>query len=407
MTRKALVSFLLAAVLAVSCFSFALADENWTCPACGHENPGRANFCGSCREPKPTTQVVVSTETNAWVCPDCGEVCPDTDSFCMICGKDHTGTEERALLIPQAELSEISLPSVTFREYETVISGQNDKSTVEYDPAVTGTYIFIVENTQSGLQARFSVEDDLGNEIDYGYLSNNGWMNTDLKAGKRYRITVAQSGGSGTFHWKIGEPRDWTDLGENRIVCDSQHFKGEDNRYILTPETTGYHHLYIAEAQSGFSVRVSVDDELGAELDYGYISQGYGIGVELEAGKTYYIHAAQSEGWGDYRMVIGCPKKTTDIGENGYIGDDVSFRQQENRYLLTAVEDGTYTILLARADNGFQVRAEIVDQGGYSLDYGYLYQDSCISADLKAGAVYTIIVRQESEYGPYCLRITH
>lgn len=84
----------------------------WTCPACGHKNPGTAEKCASCQAPQPTDvhfeqpaqekliqdeQLIQRAKAGADIhCPFCGTRNPATATTCAQCGGDLSEGTARA-----------------------------------------------------------------------------------------------------------------------------------------------------------------------------------------------------------------------------------------------------------------------------------------------------------------------
>ena len=407
MIRKALLPMLLIAVLLLACVSGASADGTWVCPKCGHENPERANFCGSCREPRPSEEIHLTSTSNAWVCSLCGEICPDEDSFCMMCGNDRHDTDQRALLIPAAEVVSATMPPARVETSEYTFSSKDEELAFDFVAPVTGTYRVFVKTADSGFSVRVRVFDSQGFVVSSDYLQQNQGYDADLTAGAHYTFRMIQNNGLGSFTLAIGIPKDWTDLGDARDISDSITFRSQDNRYVITPLTSGVHRFWIAQAASGFSVRVRVFDRQGYVKSSDYIQQNQGISADLTAGETYDIHVIQNNDFGDYELKIGCPKPTVDISGCTLLGDSIVYREQENIYTFCAGESGEYRFTLAKADQNFSVRVRIFDPGGYLMGSDYIQQGQKVRADLTAGTIYTVMVIQNNNYGTYSLQISH
>ena len=405
MCRKVLTLLLALSLLLV--YTAALAEGSWICPGCGRENPERANFCGSCRSPKPSGEITAEAASNAWVCSQCGDVCPDGDAFCMMCGNDHHETDERAILVPESTVSDITFPAAQILPLEGVFRQNDEERSYEYTAPVTGSYRIFVKTADSGFQVRVRVLDLSDYVLGSDYLKQGQGYDVELQAGNRYIIKAIQNRDLGAFTVGVGIPREPGALENNRSIHDSMSFTDQDNQYILQAQTSGVYRFWVYQANSGFSTRVRVFDKQGYVLGSDYVKQNQGISVELAAGEIYTVHAIQHNDLGEYQLRIGCPKTTTDISGCLTVGDDISFTDQENTYTFTATESGVYVVQLAKAMKGFSARVRVFDQGGYVLGSDYLKQGGNYSVELKAGSIYTVKVIQHNEYGAYCLRITH
>ena len=398
---------LLALAVILSCAVPAAADGTWTCPACGHENPDRANFCGSCRQPRPTAEVTGTAELNAWVCASCGEICPDADSFCMICGGDRHENDPRALLIPELEVKSMTPDPALVEVTDLMFTEEGASQSFEYAPPVTGRYFLFLKSAESGFRIRISVSDAQGENLGTEYAQRGDGLTVNLEAGARYNVEVAQSKQIGSFTFGIGVPREWTDLQDCGVVSDSMSFTYQDNRFTITPRTSGIHYFWIAQAMNGFRTHLVLEDEQGYKLSDAFAHRDEGVTGDLQAGTTYRLHVDQSNDLGEYQLNIGRPKPVTDLSGCSLIGDILTYEYEQNVYTYTAPEDGTYEFKLARANNAFRVRLTVLDQGGYKLGDEYLQQDGSVSVQLAAGKTCTVKVEQNKNFGTYNLMISH
>ena len=406
MNRRCFILLILIVSL-FACFASSVAEEDyWVCPGCGHENPNRANFCASCREPRPTEDITVTAAENAWVCSVCGEICSDGDAFCMICGNEPYASDRRALLLPELRMESAALPPAQIQDVSRDFSAEDEECSLDYTAPVTGPYYIYLKTADQGFKAYIRVYDTQGYDLGSYYLAQGDGFSVELKEGDRYTVKMIQRSGLGSFTLGIGIPKEWTDLGNSRIIADSMSFSEQDNRYTITPQTTGRHYIWISRAMNGFRVWLRVYDRQGYSLGSYYLAQGDGFGVDLAAGETYYIYVKQHSQKGDYELRIGSPRNTADISGCPLIGDVISFCSQENVYTFKAAEDGEYEFRLARADEGFRVYLRVFDQGGYDLGSCYVDQGDSFRVSLSAGSVYTVKAVQHQGFGTYSLEIS-
>lgn len=407
MLRKLFIVFVLIPVFLFSCMLPALADGNWTCPNCGHENPERANFCGSCRAERPVANITYSAANNAWICSSCHEICPDGDSFCLMCGNDRHDTDERAMLIPEQEMETVSFPAARTEEYKEQFSKEDEKDIFEYFPKVSGEYYFCIKDASAGFNAWIHVFDAKEEEQGYGLLTTGyeGFL-VEFKAGEKYKFTVTQASGLGGYTVSVGVPNEWADLGNARVIEDSFSYPFQKNRYTFTAPNDGLYYFWISQAMNGFYAWIDVVDKRGETLEHGLLSQDYGYSVELKAGETYSLLAQYNSMEGNYQLKIGSPKNVADISGCIAVGDSLYFPEQENMYTFRAGKDGWYTFTLEKADSGFFVWFYILDQGRHTLEEATLGQGDTIRAELSAGGIYTVEIKQGHETGYYSFRIS-
>ncbi|MBR4459107.1 MAG: zinc ribbon domain-containing protein [Clostridia bacterium] len=406
MKIRVLLALAAIAVLLACCLG-AAADDSWICPTCGHENPGRANFCGKCRTPQPEKKFAVESTSNAWVCSACSEVCPDEDTFCMICGEEHHPDDARAMMVPDTVMTEIWYEPVPVIEYRDAFSANKEKHTYNYTAPVTGTYRLWLSEANAGTTVHLAAFDASGSRLQSAYCSRDDGINFELTAGQRYTFTFTQERSYDGFTVSLGEPREWQDPGTNQIIHDSLSYRKQDNRYLLTAPTSGVYRFEIGKANAGVSIYVSVYDEAGYKLNSAYCHQGDGINIELTEGKTYYIHVIQESKYGEYDLTLGFAREKIDLSGCAYFRDSVYFRKQSNRYTFIPEVDGKYRIQVEKADRKVSIYIVVYDASDYKLNSGYCHQKDGISVELKAGQIYTVYVTQESDYGPYVLQFSH
>ncbi len=404
MTR--ILTLLLACVMVIAAVP-ALADGEWVCPNCGRENPGRANFCGSCRTEKPADPSVPVAEANAWVCPGCAEVCPNEDRFCMICGTEHGETDPAAYLAPVVELREATFDPVPVEIMPGEFTSNGQTATFSYAPAVSGTYGICISRAPYGVTVHVTVNSTQGYKVKDGYLNQGDSIHFDLEAGEEYTVTQMQYRGTGAYTLEFGTPRAPADIGGIQVIRDSISYEDQDNRYEFTPTVTGTYHFGLAQADKDVTVYLDVRDSFDSRVKDGYLNQGEGVTAELEAGERYCVHVYQYRGCKPYTLRVGYAKETVDISGFAVIGDQIYFEDQAIVYGITVPEDAPYTFSIANADRGCTFLVAVYDDGGYKLRDGYLDQGDYVNTDLQKNTRYTVVVRQYRGTGDFTLLISH
>ena len=404
---RSMAALMLVFLMAAGAAGQALAAGSWICPDCGHENPERARFCGSCSQPRADAEIPEPVQTNAWVCSNCGEICPDGDAFCMSCGGGHCDSDLRALLMPEREVMSRAMPSAEIRTFEGTFNQESKTVNRDFTAPVTGRYYVFLDSAPKGLRAYCAVLDARGYELESDYLTQGDGFEVKLTAGGSYTLRAEQNRDPGTFRLAIGMPKEWQDLGECTEITDSFLYQKQDNRYTVTPRTSGIHTFWIGRAMKGLRIWLAVQDGQGYTLKDDYVTQNGGVSLRLNAGTTYYLHLGQNQDLGEYQLKIGRPRKTLEITGCSLVGGSIDYREEQNVYTFKAPGDGEYQFRLARADSGFRACVAVYDFGGYELGSEYIRQGGKTRVKLSAGSTYTVRVIQNEGYGTYSLQISY
>ncbi len=395
-------------ILLVCVSSIALADE-WVCPNCGRVNPDRANFCGGCRESRPTELGVLDhIEYNAWICPECGNICSTDDSFCMICASAKPSDFRGALLIEHdSHNREIVLPHVDISDFSVNFSDKSDQ--VFYVSSYTGgkCSVWVTDVTSSYNRVNAVLKDTSGKKIadrdgyNYALKDGGGGMSANLNPNQEYKLYLNMSffamdfkPGSATIH--IGYPREAYPINEKDVIYDSFDYPDQQNQYEFSPTISGVYAFTCTEAYGGMKSEIHVSDDRGDSVEqkqwYQEIGMGDYVSFQLEAGKRYIISACQSSGLGEYTLQVGYPSKEVEITGCNAVGDELYYGGQENRYVYTAQGSGDYQIKVECQDRRDGCYLTVYDPYNNRMNsYSNVYS-------LENGRRYTLIVTNERDW---------
>ena len=397
-----------AALIALSlliCAAFA--EDGWTCSSCGRINPEKANFCGECSSPRPTTRYVADTIANAWVCESCGSVCPKEDSFCIFCGSKNNSFIYNALLIYPAVMYQTEFANAEIDTVSDTINTKREEKSFGYTAPVDGTYRVWLENVMNGVSFRVSVADANGKELNHDYLGGGKGLSVKLQAEKVYKVTVAQSTNTGSFTLHLGVPNETREIGENQMIRDNICFIDQNNLYSFVAPEDGAYRFWVENVKAGVRFKLSLDDALGYNKNYDYVSNGGGINATLKKGEEYLLSVQQSSELGDYMLCVGLAKQTAEISGCDAIGDEIYFIGQDNTYTFTAPDSGEYSFTITAAENGLKFEVDVYDLDGYRIEYDHLSKNQGFSVKLEASNEYIIHVAQSTGTGDYTLTIKY
>ena len=402
--KMKIASFLLAAAVLL-CALCALADGTWACPACGRENPDRANFCGGCGAGKPRGESVSPAGPNAWLCASCGSVCPDADMFCMNCAAGRTPSCESAVLTDEAPVAYMDPQAAFIETFPGSFSSEDEQRTLRYTAPVTGRYFLWLEEARSGFSMRMGVRDSRGEQIDYTYPERGEGMGLDLEAGAEYTLEFEQYRDLGAYTAALGVARPILDLGSALGVRDSVSFSEQRNRYAFTAPLSGVYRFWIERARSGLEFRIDITDSQGYTIDYEYVEQGDGMTCTLEQGQQYTLTVQQQRDTGEYTLRIGAQGRTLDFTLCRVLGGRMDFEDRDDVFRFTADKGGEWRLSLDKAPPDMTVVLTVYDADGHRLAYEYLSQGDWFNVQVEEGKAYFLHAAQSSGLGEYVARV--
>ena len=268
--------------------------------------------------------------------------------------------------------------------------GQEDKYL--YTASVSGTYHFSTDLSAGG-SVKVSIDGKNGNNIDYDYDK----LTINLEAGKTYILCIGYRNGVCDYTVNIGVPNEIKDITGKTSVSGNITYKNQEDRYLYTASVSGTYH-FSTDLSAGGSVKVSIDGENGNNIDYDYDK----LTIDLEAGKTYVLCIGYRNGTCDYTVNIGVPNEIKDITGKTSVSGNITYKNQEDKYLYTASVSGTYHFLTDLSAGG-SVKVSIDGENGNNIDYDY----DKLTIDLEAGKTYVLCIGYRNSFCSYDLFIEY
>ena len=181
--------------------------------------------------------------------------------------------------------------------------------------------------------------------------------------------------------------------------------KDQVDTYTYTAPTSGTYRIWISDMYADDTLAITMEDSMGYEkfrtMDYNQP----GHTVSLDAGESYTIFVKQYRGLNAYTLNIGVAKETVDVTNYSTINDKMEYKEQVNRYKLTAPTSGRYRIWISDmyADDTLAITME--DSMGYEKFRTMDYNQPGQTVSLDAGESYTIFVKQYRGLNTYTLNI--
>ena len=183
---------------------------------------------------------------------------------------------------------------------------------------------------------------------------------------------------------------------------------GQTDSWQFDQPCRGRCRVEIGGMTAGTKVTLEVYDAQGSKLDsYTYCTNGQGLTLkDLPAG-LYEARVIQQQGTSPYVLTVGLQKETVDLSGLTLLTDSVEYTDQRNVYSFTVPRDGRYRFEFARMMSGMKVDLYVFNDLNETVgSYTYCTNGCGLTLkDLKAGEVYEVQVRQNSDVGSYNLII--
>ena len=183
---------------------------------------------------------------------------------------------------------------------------------------------------------------------------------------------------------------------------------GQKDSHWFDQPFRGRCRVEIGRMAAGTAVTLEVWDAQGSRIDScTYCTNGKGLTLkDLPAG-SYEARVIQESGASAYSLAVGLQKETADISGLTLLTDSVEYTDQRNVYSFTVPRDGLYRFEFARMMSGLGVDLYVFNDLNELVDsYTYCTNGKGLTLkDLKAGEVYEVQVRQNSDTGSYNLLI--
>ncbi|MCC8111183.1 MAG: hypothetical protein LIO74_06080 [Ruminococcus sp.] len=195
--------------------------------------------------------------------------------------------------------------------------------------------------------------------------------------------------------------------GEIESVEGTISTEDQELAYTFTPARDGLYRFEFSDVIKGAEFRLYIYNSSMEQLaSNDYIKDGSDISINLDAGETYNFIVQQQGGTGSFTLNVGCKKPTVDITEYTEIEDSTEYTDQENDYTFTPNQDGLHRFEFSNITNNAEFKLYIYNASLELLDDNdYMTNGSGISISLKAGELYYIRVKQQSNKGTYVLNV--
>ena len=161
----------------------------------------------------------------------------------------------------------------------------------------------------------------------------------------------------------------------------------------------------------------NIYDARGGKVFGDILAAGSGVTLELNAGETYRIDAAQSGKTGEYALAVGKQESASDISGKSIVPGIVTYKDQKKTYTFTAADSGKYRITIGNMQDGCSVKMYVYSQlgdrlegademgSGSDLSEGAdeMGSGSDLSVILKEGQGYQLRITQMSGTGNYTI----
>ena len=271
--------------------------------------------------------------------------------------------------------------------------------------AAGGPCSFFLTGVEGTLKAQILVKGPEGAEIvKQTGLVNGSEVNCVLEKDKTYTVSVEAVEGEGKYVLRFGQNKAQADVSAYELVRDSMEFKGQCNSYSFVPENSGTYRFDVSGADKELALKTDIYDARDGKVFGDILAAGSGVTLELNAGETYRIDAAQSGKTGEYALAVGKQESASDISGKSIVPGIVTYKDQKKTYTFTAADSGKYRITIGNMQDGFGMKMYVYSQLGDRLEGAdEMSSGDSLSVILKEGQNYQIRLTQLSGTGNYTI----
>ena len=167
-----------------------------------------------------------------------------------------------------------------------------------------GTYRFEFAGIHNDLNLGMSLENDLGERLQFLITGNEEGLTLPLKKGNKYTLHIFESEGISPYELKIGKQKPVADITDYDGVQDSIEFNNQDNIYLYKPSESREYEFHVCDLKENARVSISVYNRLEERVAFGFCDNNSFVSGNLKAGESYMIHVEYDTGYSSYSMFI-------------------------------------------------------------------------------------------------------
>ncbi len=371
-----------------------------TCTEIGWYSYKRCNVCEYVYnyEERPATGHTYRADT----CAVCGFV---NSAFEMITAPSLSGNQ---LIVNKSEIVTYDALAAKIDTFNGEVTGKGTNQTWTFTAEIDGRYLIWLNEVYNNYYLKLEVYNALGERIDYdNYMYNNDGRYYDLEAGT-YKVKITYGDGKTTFNLNIGYAKPVLDISGYDVINDQMQFSRQTNKYTFVPTVSGVYYFYLGEMTGNAEMAMAVYNRLNERINYsGYLNNGEGLKVELNAGETYTVHIENAYNYlTAFKLMVGRQQVSQDISGYTSVVDSITYKHQLNYYTFVATSTECRFELSGIAD-GKYLSLSLYNYLGERLDSdGYCYNgEGFTKTNLVIGDTYTIVVSYSYELSDYVLNL--
>ena len=335
-------------------------------------------------------------------CGTCGFV---NSSFDVIVAPSLAGNQ---LTIEKTEKISYDAVAAKIDTFTGEVAQKGKSETWSFTAEIEGRYLIWLSEVYNNYHLKLEVYNSLGERIDYdNYMYNNDARYYDLAAGE-YSVKITYGDGKTTYNLSIGYAKEVVDISGYDVINEQMQFNRQTNKYTFTPTVSGVYYFYLGDMMANADMAMAVYNRLNERISYsGYLGNGEGLKVELNAGETYTVHIENAyNNLTPYKLNIGKQQVVQDISGYTAVADSITFKYQINYYTFVATST-EYRFELNGLIDGCYMSLSVYNALGERIDYdNYCYNGEGFNkTNLVVGETYTIVVSHSYEFSDYILNL--